>query len=250
MKAKGAVRIKKSRTPFIKMDWLGYLKPVSLVVTISCILISVVLLIMQLVNKDITELKIDGPFKHVSQSQIRSELEGVFPAGYVTLNIEEVVERLLAMPMVSQVEAEKIWPNTLKLTMHEEKPVAIWNQKNMLSQIGEILPLALAQLQLPQLKGRLGESRIVMQHYQLFNHWGKRHQLTLQALNNTASGWQLIYKNDFQIWLDSSQAMQGLQQLEDVLYQFDIERIHRIDLRYEQGFSVAWKEKEPAVGQG
>jgi cell division protein FtsQ len=249
MKAKGAILIKKRQSRSMKLDWLGYLKPVSMAVTIACILISTVLLIMQLVNKDITELKIDGPFEHVSKNQIRSELEGVFPAGFITLNIENVVERLLVMPMVSQVEAEKIWPNTLKLTVHEEKPVAIWNQKNMLSQVGEILPLALAQLQLPQLKGRSGESRIVMQHYQLFNHWGKRHELTLQALNSTASGWQLIYENDFQIWLDSAQAMKGLQQLEDVLYQFDVERIQRIDLRYEQGFSVAWKEKELTMGR-
>jgi len=88
-----------------------------------------------------------------------------------------------------------------------------------------------------------------MQHYQLFNHWGKRHKLTLQALNRTASGWQLIYGDDFQIWLDSTQAMKGLQQLEGVLYQFDVERIQRIDLRYEQGFSVAWKEKELTIGR-
>ena len=152
--------------------------------------------------------------------------------------------------MVAQVEAEKVWPDTLKLTVHEEQPVAVWNKQNMLSQSGEILPLALAQLQLPQLKGRDGGSRLVMQHFQLFNHWGKRHSLSLLALNNTASGWQLIYADDFQIWLDSSQAMQGLRQLEDVLHQFDVSRIRRIDMRYEQGFAVAWKKEFQAVVQG
>lgn len=90
----------------------------------------------------------------------------------------------------------------------------------------------------------------MMQHFQLFNHWGKRHSLSLLALNNTASGWQLIYADDFQIWLDSSQAMQGLQQLEDVLHQFDVSRIRRIDMRYEQGFAVAWKKEFQAVVQG
>jgi len=156
MKARGAVRLKKNQGQSLKSDWLGYLKPVSMVVTITCILISTVLLIMQLVNKDITELEIDGPFEHVSKNQIRSELEGVFPAGFITLNIENVVERLLIMPMVSQVEAEKIWPNTLKLTVHEEKPVAIWNQKKYVEPDGRDITLGISPIELAAIKGALG----------------------------------------------------------------------------------------------
>ena len=250
MKAKGAVRIKQRNAQSKKLDWLVYLKPLSIVVTLACLLISVGMLLMQLVNKDITQLQINPALAHVSEKQIRQDLSGVFPGGFISLSVEEVAARLNKLPMVAQVEAEKVWPNTLKLTVIEEQPVAVWNHKNMLSQMGEILPLALAQLQLPQLKGRDGDSRLVMQHFQLFNHWGKRHKLSLLALNSTASGWQLIYGNDFQIWLDSSQAMQGLQQLEDVLHQFDIQRIRRIDMRYEQGFAVAWKEQLQAVVQG
>jgi len=250
MKTKGAVRIKQRSKPSTRLDWVAWLKPVSAVITLACIVVSVVLLIMQLINKDIYKLQVNAPFEHVSEDLIRQELVGIFPDGFVSLSVEGVVERLTRLPMVAQVEAEKVWPDTLKLTVHEEQPVAVWNEQNMLSQSGEILPLALAQLQLPQLKGREGESRLVMQHFQLFNHWGNRHQLSLQALNNTASGWQLIYENDFQIWLDSAQAMQGLQQLEDVLHQFDIKRIRRIDMRYEQGFAVAWKKEFQAVVQG
>ncbi|MEY8247352.1 MAG: FtsQ-type POTRA domain-containing protein [Bermanella sp.] len=250
MKAKGAVRIKSRGKSFINLDGLPWLKPASVVITLACLVVSVVLLTMPLINKDIHKLQIDGPLEHVSTEQVRQALVGTFPGGFISLSVEDVVIRLRELPMVAHVEAEKVWPDTLRLTLHEEQPVAIWNSRSMLSQSGEVLPLALALLQLPQLKGRDGGSRLVMQHFQLFNHWGKRHSLSLLALNNTASGWQLIYADDFQIWLDSSQAMQGLQQLEDVLHQFDVSRIRRIDMRYEQGFAVAWKKEFQAVVQG
>jgi len=249
MKAKGAVRNKVKKNRIIDASWMNYLKPVSIVITLTCVVLSVTLLLAQLINKDVNQLQIEATFAHVSEEDIRTQLQGVFPDGFVYLDVSKVNERLIELPMISSVQVEKIWPDTLKVSVQEEKPVATWNGSSMVSQQGEILPLALAQLQLPQLQGSEGESRMVMQHFQLFNRWGKRHQLNLISLNSTASGWQLTYKNSLQIWLDNAQAMHGLQQLESVLQQFQLERIQRIDMRYEQGFAVAWKDQAQVQGK-
>ena len=249
MKAKGAVRNKVKKGRISNVNWMRLLKPVSIATTLICIVLSVTLLLAQLINKDVDRLELVSSLEHVSEKDILTQLEGVFPDGFAYLDVTKISERLLILPMVSNVQVEKVWPSTLKISIQEEKPVAIWNDTRMVSQHGEILPLALTQLQLPRLRGIEGGSRQVMQHFQLFNRWGKRHKLNLVSLNSTASGWQLLYENKLQIWLDSAQAMHGLQQLESVLKQFQLERIQRIDMRYEQGFAVAWKDQVLVQGK-
>ncbi len=247
MSVKGATRYQQSKKRVWGESSAYYLKPISIAVTLLSFFTAVILLLLQFVNKDIKELVLVAPFEHVNEAQVRLSLQGVFPNGFIYLDITEVKNRLMLMPMVAQVEVEKVWPETLKVTIQEEQPVAIWNAKNMLSQSGHVLPLALAELELPQLQGNEGESRLVMQHFQLFNHWGKRHQLNLTGLSNSASGWLLSFEHQVEIWLDNARAMQGLQQLENVLHQFKINRIQSIDMRYEQGFAVAWKEQAQSV---
>ena len=146
------------------------------------------------------------------------------------------------MPMISAVEVEKVWPDTLRINVQEELPIAIWNESSLLSQSGIILPVNFEALELPKLTGGKDESRSVMQHYLLFNRWCKRHNLNLVGLSKSTSGWLIEDQTGLKIWLDGANAMSGLRQLESVIDQFQLMRISSIDMRYEQGFAVAWKQ--------
>ena len=81
-----------------------------------------------------------------------------------------------------------------------------------------------------------------MQHYLLFNRWCKRHNLNLVGRVKATSGWLIEDQTGLKIWLDGANAMSGLRQLESVIDQFQLMRISSIDMRYEQGFAVAWKQ--------
>lgn len=248
MKHKGATRHKPTKAKSANRFDFKYMKSISLAVTaVSCI-VMVVVLLLQLVNREVTELELTTANQHVSLIDVQRQLEGVFPDSYIYLDLNAVSERLLALAMVADVNVEKVWPDTLKVSIYEEKPVAIWNGETMLSQEGEILPLALADLDLPNLQGV--DSQLVMQHFLLFNRWGKRHNLNLKSLSHSSAGWKLSHENDLVMWLDNVNAMGGLKQLERVINQFDIARINQIDLRYEQGFAVAWKPSTDDQGQG
>lgn len=248
MKNKGATRHKPMKVK--KSNWVDfkYMKSISLAITaVSCVVVVVVLL-LHLVNREVTNLKIVTKNIHVSEQDIKAELKGVFPDSYISLDLHAVSEKLLAMVMVADVNIEKVWPDTLNISIFEERPVAIWNGKFMLSQEGEILPLAITDLELPNLQG--SDSQLVMQHFLLFNRWGKRHNLNLKSLSHSSAGWKLSHDNELIMWLDNVNAMGGLKQLERVISQFDIARINQIDLRYEQGFAVAWKPSTDDQGQG
>jgi len=234
---KGATPRKKARTA---INWFAYIKPVSISVSLLSVVAAVVLLLLQLVNKNIEKLELVASFEHVSELQIKQQIRDVFPAGFVSLDVVEVQESLESLVMISSAQVEKIWPDRLKIVLIEEAPVAIWNDKNMLNEQGDILPIALKDLMLPSLKG--DDSNMVMQHFLLFKRFAKLHQLNLMALDYSASGWLLEHDNGLKIRLDGSTAMQGLKTLETVMDQFQLARISSIDMRYEQGFAVAWKQ--------
>lgn len=241
MKNKGATR-QTVKTPFFEnVNVTRLLKPASIGVTLVSSVVVVVLLLLQTVNKQVDTLQVSTDLEHISAQTIQAQITPWFPDGYVYMDINAIQNRLQNMVMISQVSVEKVWPDTLKIEIEEERPVAIWNDKNMLSENGDILPVALKQLHLPKLKGANQESKMVMQHFLLFNRWGKRHQLELDGIKHSAAGWQLEYKAGLKIWLDNTMAMNGLQQLDSVIEQFDLARISYIDMRYEQGFAVAWK---------
>lgn len=242
MKGKGATRQVQKKSVFANANFMRALKPVSIGVTVVSVLLAVVLLLLQAANKQVEVLEVNQNLDHITRNMIMQEIAPWFPDGFVYLDVNSIQDQLQNMVMVSQVSVEKVWPDTLKLNIVEERPVAIWNDESMLSENGDILPVALKQLKLPRLNGSNQESKMVMQHFLLFNRWGKRHQLELVGIQHSSAGWQLEYETGLIIWLDNTTAMSGLQQLDSVIEQFDLARIDRIDMRYEQGFAVAWKD--------
>lgn len=231
---KGATRNKTKKS----IQWSAYIKPVSVTVTAASVLLAVVLLITNVANKPVEHLQVVGKPSHLTKADVIAQLGEQFPSGYLTLDVHKAEDTLLQHPLIAKASVKKIWPNTLSVVLTEETPVARWNGAQMLSEHGEVIPISLSGLDLPSLRGQVSE--VVMEHYLLFNRWSKRHNLNLTELSKGA-GWLLTYDSGLTIRLDSNTAMKELEKLESVIDRFQIERVASIDMRYEQGFAVAWK---------
>ncbi|WP_396588784.1 cell division protein FtsQ/DivIB [Bermanella sp. R86510] len=234
---KGATRNKAKK----QWDMLAYLKPVSIAITSISALAAVVIVVMFVANKPVNELKLQGDLQNINKSTVLSQISGRFPAGFITLDVYEIEQALKAHPLIAKANVEKVWPHQLKIELIEETPVAMWNGEHMLSEHGEIIPISLKNIKLPKLNGQ--NSRLVMDHYLLFNRWSKRHNLFLTELEQGA-GWLLKFASGLTIRLDSNTAMKELQKLEIVIERFQLDRVASFDMRYEQGFAVAWKQSE------
>lgn len=242
---KGATRLEQNSSG--KLALTKWAKPISIFVTVSSIMVAVIVLVLQLANKPITQLEVNENLNYITSKDIRGQLEGMFPNGFVSLDVEVIKNKLEALPMVATARVEKTWMGKLQIVITEEVPVAIWNNNKLLSQKGEVLPVAIPDMALPSLISSEQDSRRVMEHFLLFNRWSKRHGLELSALSHSSSGWLLTHKDALRIWLDGANAMKGLKQLESVIHQIQLKRISRIDMRYEQGFAVAWKHSQAQV---
>lgn len=236
---KGATRLKQNTGK--SFDIGRWIKPLSIGVTVLSSMVVVTILVLQIANRPVKDLQLLTAGKQVTASDVSEAIAHLFPAGFVSLDVTEVKLALETLPMVASAQVEKTWSGELMISLEEEQPVAVWNDRHLLSQRGDILPVELAKVGLPKLKGSDSYSRSVMEHFLLFNRWCKRHQMRLVGLSFSPSGWRLEHENGPMIWLDGNNALSGLRQLESVLDQIQIEKIDSIDMRYEQGFAVAWK---------
>ena len=113
-------------------------------------------------------MELNGSFQYLTGDEVKQQISSLFPSGFVSLDVDEVRTTLELLPLVATARVEKSWAGTLIVTVEEEVPVAIWNDGKLLSQNGDVLPVEMRDLNLPELTGDVAGSRKVMEHFLLF----------------------------------------------------------------------------------
>ena len=105
-------------------------------------------------------LEIDGPFERVSAEQMRARLTPLVKGSFFTVNTRLMRETASETPWVSAVTAQKSWPDTIHVTVHEYTPVAHWINGKLLSASGQqfTVPAADDIQGLPWLESPEGQS--------------------------------------------------------------------------------------------
>ena len=157
-----------------------------------------------------------------------------------------------ALPWVHSAKVRRIWPATLRVQITEQQPVAGWNENGYLNPAGEaFFPRAGATPQgLPQLAGPEGQSHRVLQQY----HEVKR---TLQPLGmdirrlamDSRRAWSMQLDNGVLLQLGRARPWQRLQRFVRAwpeVFAGRMAELESVDMRYNNGFSVFWREPADA----
>ncbi|MFA6229621.1 MAG: cell division protein FtsQ/DivIB [Rhodanobacter sp.] len=198
----------------------------------------------------VTQLTVQAEFKHVSAADVRAAVLPRLGKGFFALDLDAVQKAVAALPWVESVEARKRWPDTLQLRIYERQPFARWNDKQLISQQGQVfdVPDASDVTSLPDLHGpdaRLAE--VVSFYAQTSKAFAGTHlKITGVALTDRGS-WSVTTASGAQIVIgDREQAGHRLRRFLDVYPQLmagHSDGFVYADLRYTNGFAVRW----PAV---
>ena len=198
----------------------------------------------------VTQLTVQAEFKHVSAADVRAAVLPRLGKGFFALDLDAVQKAVAALPWVESVEARKRWPDTLQLRIYERQPFARWNDKQLISQQGQVfdVPDASDVNGLPDLHGpdtRLAE--VVSFYAQTSKAFAGTHlKITGVALTDRGS-WSVTTASGAQIVIgDREQAGRRLRRFLDVYPQLTAGHTDGFvyaDLRYTNGFAVRW----PAV---
>ena len=73
-------------------------------------------------------VKITASYQHVTIKQIESVLTDYLNDSFIVLPVTRLQADLTAFDWTDNTQIERVWPGTLKITLVEKSPVAVWNE--------------------------------------------------------------------------------------------------------------------------
>jgi len=196
----------------------------------------------------INTVKIAANYQHITRKQLEQVLANHLNASFFSLSVHRLHNDLLSLEWTDRVYIERIWPDTLKITLKEKSPVAVWNDALMTAD-GELFNAGKEQTDstLPRLSGPDQQQTDVLQIYRklskLLSMYGL-HAASLQLRDNHA--WELSLTNGIQLRLgkrDLEKRLQRFCRAYPVVFADKPEQLSSVDLRYARGMAVLWKTK-------
>lgn len=195
----------------------------------------------------VSTVKIAASYQHMSHKELETVLEKYLSSSFFLLPVTRLHAELSALEWTQQAEVERVWPDTLKITLVEKIPVAAWNDA-LLTRDGKIFNEGAAKndILLPHLKGPVKQQEEVLQVYEkmskILSVYGLQ-PASLEWRENRA--WELGLSNGVQLRL-------GKRDLETRIIRFckaypavfgeKPEQLVSVDLRYPRGMAVQWKK--------
>lgn len=195
----------------------------------------------------VNNLMIQGEHHHLSREAVRDsvlQLPGV--GNFFALEVDQVQQQLQALPWVYQASVRKQWPDTVRVYIVEQQPVARWNYNALLNVHGEVFQATAEQLELVSLSGPDEESARVLAEYKQIKKFLQPKGYDIAQIHLTPRrSWELTLNGDITLLLGREDITARLQRFVDVYPDIDQrERVAYLDLRYDTGLAVGWKQDE------
>lgn len=198
---------------------------------------------------ELIQVKLVNENARVTEAELTELLRPQLGIGFWQLDLPSIRKLVESHPWVAHAEISRFWPNTLRVEIVEQVPVARWGDKGFVNQLGEVFypsqPIEIPNLiRLSAVNPEpLAVLSMLKQVLELINPYG----LHVVAMHRLADeSWHLWLVNGDEWLLPKQDAIGDIKQLL-VLYGSIPKQEGtkmRIDLRYRDGFAVKWQPIE------
>lgn len=195
----------------------------------------------------IRAVSVGGELAHVPAAQVRTVVGAHLHGGFFGVDLPAIAAALDALPWVAQADVRRVWPDALAIRIEEQRPVATWNGDALLNAAGTVFRPARDTFPkgLPALSGPPGKELDLMSRYEAVNSLFGQVGLHVAALGeNARRAFGLRLDNGIEVVIGRDWDMQRMARMVAVYRRVLVGKaatIERIDLRYTNGFAVAWK---------
>jgi cell division protein FtsQ len=196
----------------------------------------------------VQRISVTGELEHTQAQAVQDMVQPGLAGGFLNADLQQIRQQLEGLPWIYEATVRRKWPNALEIHVVEELPIARWGKDGFLNHEGEIFRSGKNGEwdSLPLLLGPDGSAQSLMEKYQRLVEILTPLNLAVKQLAVDergemeavlADGMQLNLGNEN--FLGRMNRFVGLYRTELAARSHDVERV---DLRYESGVAVAFRE--------
>merc|ERR1711991_227065 len=91
---------------------------------------------------------------NVDTQEIQQAIKTTLNGTTLSTDLKMMVELILDNPWVEQVVVRRVWPDTIVLRLQERRIIALWNNKYLISELGEVTNIPVTHYK--KIEDRLG----------------------------------------------------------------------------------------------
>ena len=141
----------------------------------------------------------------------------------------------------------RVYPDEIEIYIIEHIPIAIWNDKMFLNDLGEIFFANDIDIKLPKIYSTNDRNKIIFKYFVVFSNnliKNNIHHSVIKMDENNRRSLTIKLSSNIIIYLGSNDIMNKIDTFFKVynsLNSSDLTKIRYIDMRYSNGFAVGWK---------
>jgi cell division protein FtsQ len=193
----------------------------------------------------ITNVVVNGDLRHTRMEDMETMVKQAIEGGFFTVAVERIRERILREPWIADATVQRVWPDTLNVTLQERIAIAKWGDRDLLTAEGVVFtPTNTLDFptNLVELVGPPGTQIHVLARFreleQIFNEIGcKIAKVSLTPRRN----WSFNLIHGPHVVVGRTEFESRVKRLVTGLRRFwnhGLEGLARVDLRYVNGFAV------------
>jgi cell division protein FtsQ len=195
---------------------------------------------------------VDGDVAHLDRQRLESAVAEAVDGSFFSVDLERIRDKLEQRPWIESASVRRIWPDTLRVRVVEQVPMAYWGDDGLLSQRGVVFrPEKLPRLNgLAVLEGEDQNASRIAREYLRMRTLLETADLRIEHLKVDArQAWRLRTESGLELNLGRRDVMPRLTRFVQ-LYPYLLQQTKRepeaVDLRYTNGFTVRWSEQAEA----
>nr|WP_228550825.1 cell division protein FtsQ/DivIB [Endozoicomonas sp. OPT23] len=202
--------------------------------------------LMDWVNQPIARVEVRSGFNQLQRDEVEKVLAPWLVNRFLFLDLPGMQDAVAAMPWVKRVSVKREWPDKVVVTLVEREAIARWEQDGLIDERGQVFrPGQLDSfVDLPLLSGPQDRAQDVMQQYLSISQLLRPLGVTVSELNLSSTDSWLFRVDHVSVNIGRDRRMARLQRFIRLFHERLNDRwedVKRVDLRYLNGASVAWK---------
>lgn len=200
-------------------------------------------------------VRLVGHPSHLDPEALRAVIRPLVAKGFLRVDVAGVQQALEALPWVDRCSVRRLWPDRIEVAVTEQTALARWSAGGLINPGGERFAAEAAEWPqpLPELSGPEGTNLLVANRYKRFRQILGPVGLPIAGVAMDARrAWRVRLEDGIEILLGRSDHERRLERFVHVYPKALASRaaaIVRVDLRYTNGFAVAWRDgRAPGAG--